>query len=647
MNTYIKLTAFIILVSGLFFSSCKKDKSNPDPANKNITDLVIPASFNFETTKAIQLTINDFEDGARYDIYTIHSTTPDDIIYTGTDTTVIIDDLNQLVASGFISDGSFKTLITVPSYHEYLFIMRGKNGIFHGENVQLTSNNVVYNYTSNKLKASLLDDDVLYSVNGSNTEISSINLGSGQVTLVGNLPFKSIANAADKINSRIYVANKETPFQLGYYDLNTNTFTKVGNFAWNFPRMDYNPNDGLLYISKNTKLYKVDPTSAQILQTYKIVGLEDKSYCDIAFSPDGLLFVGTKTGIYSTVFAGSNINATKISDKTLPEKITCLAVASNGHLFTSVNKANHKIIDFDPATGNWVYFAISDEIKINDFGIIRSIEPSTGDRDGDGVPDDQDDYPDDPERAFNNYFPGENTWASLAFEDLWPSQGDYDFNDLVVKYNINQVTNASNNVVDIKANFKPVHNGASFINGYAFQLPVNATAVESVAGYNLTGSSITLSANGTEAGQTLANIVVFDQTEPNLNTTLNVIVNFTSPVDPVALGSAPYNPYIIVDQRINLEVHLPDMVPTSFAGLEYFGTNDDTSDPAIGRYYKSATNLPWAINIVYDFVWPLESREITQGYLKFGDWAESGGALFPEWYKDKQGYRNNEYLDIQ
>ena len=647
MKIFTKTTPLILMISLLVLSSCKKNTTDPNPENKDITDLIIPASFNFETTQAIKLTITDFEDGARYDIYTINSTTPDEIIYTSTDTTVVIDDLNQLVASGFIGDVEFTSVITVPYYHKYFFIMRGKNGIFHGENVEITSNNIVYNFTSNKLKAALLDDDILYSVNGNNTEIQSINLGTGQITLVGNLPFKSIANAADKINNRVYTANKTSPFQFGYYDLSTNTFTEVGNFAWNFPRMDYNPDDGLLYISKGNKLYKVDPTSAQILQSYKIVGLENASYCDLAFAPDGSMFIGDKKALYSAVFSGTKVYVTKISDATLPEKITCLAVGSNGHLFTSPVNANGEIIDFDPATGSWTYFSISGNIKINDFGIIRSIEPSTGDTDGDGVPDDQDDYPDDPDKAFNNYFPGENTWASLAFEDLWPHQGDYDFNDLVIKYNINQVTNSGNNVVEIKADFQPAHDGASFINGFAFQLPVAATSVESVSGYNLTGSYVTLNTNGTESGQTLANIVVFDQTVPNLNSTLNIEISFNTPVDPVTLGSAPYNPYLIIDEQINKEVHLPDMGPTALAEPGYFDTGDDTSDPATGRYYKSATNLPWAINIVYDFVWPLENREITQGYLKFGEWAESGGTLYSDWYKDTPGYRDNSKLDVQ
>ena len=641
---YILISLTLITITLLNFS-CKKT-SNPNPGN-DINDLVIPASFNFATTNTIELTITDYENGARYDIYTINSTSPDDIIYTSTDTTVVIDDLNQLVASGFISDGSFTTILTVPSYHEYIYIMRGKSGVFYGKNVEIMSNKITYEFTENMQKTTLLEDDILYSVNNSSKEIQSINLGTGLVETVGTMPYTSIANAADKTNNRVYAANNNAPFELGYYDLTTNEFIVTGKFSWNFPRMDYNPDDGFLYISRNYNLYKVDPSNAQIIQTYTITGTGNKGYCDVAFAPDGSLYWGDKVGLYSTVFSGSSIIATKISDNSLPNNITCLTVGSNGHLYTSVANANGRIIDFDPETANWSYFPIAGNIKINDFGIIRSVEPSDEDTDGDGVIDEQDDYPDDATKAFNNYFPGKDAWASMAFEDLWPSKGDYDFNDLVLKYNFNQVTNSSNNVVEIIGTINPVHEGATLINGFAFQLPVDATEVESVDGYNLTGTSVTLNANGTESNQALANIVVFDQTEPNIGTTLTVTVEFKNPIAPATIGSAPYNPYLIIDERLDMEIHLADFAPTALVDINYFDTQDDDSDPDIGRYYKSATNLPWAINIVYDFVWPLENKEITQGYLKFGPWAESGGKDFADWYKDKDGYRDNQFLDIQ
>ena len=59
---------------------------------------------------------------------------------------------------------------------------------------------------------------------------------------------------------------------------------------------------------------------------------------------------------------------------------------------------------------------------------------STGitDTDNDGVADEDDDYPSDPYRAYNNYYPAQGVYGTVAFEDNWPNKADYDFNDLVV-----------------------------------------------------------------------------------------------------------------------------------------------------------------------------------------------------------------------
>ena len=62
---------------------------------------------------------------------------------------------------------------------------------------------------------------------------------------------------------------------------------------------------------------------------------------------------------------------------------------------------------------------------------------SNDDTDEDGVSDLFDDYPNDPEKAFDNYSPAEGQFGTLAFEDLWPAKGDYDFNDIVIDYQYN------------------------------------------------------------------------------------------------------------------------------------------------------------------------------------------------------------------
>lgn len=74
------------------------------------------------------------------------------------------------------------------------------------------------------------------------------------------------------------------------------------------------------------------------------------------------------------------------------------------------------------------------------------------DADNDGIADNDEDYPNDQFRAFNNWFPALGL-GTLLFEDLWPNIGDYDLNDLVVDYRFNTVTDALAEVVEIKYTF--------------------------------------------------------------------------------------------------------------------------------------------------------------------------------------------------
>ncbi len=656
MKTTIKIPVLLILLA-IGLVSCKKNNHEPVPPQeeKKMEDLNIPADFDFATTRNILLHINDVEDGAKYDIYSLKSKTPDEIIYPEGDTEVvaIMDDLNEKVASGMTVSNMLTLKVAIPSYHKYLYIVRSKEGHFVREIIPVDDNTeITYTYdgsrNQNGFKSKSMNaenTDIIYSVNHKNKNLYSINLETGAVNLVAKMPYKSIACAVDRENGRVYVANVHSPYQLGYYDLNSGNFVIVGNLAGSFPRMDYNPADGLLYTSTKRYLNTIDPANAVYLQSYNISGIDKKGWGDLAFTEDGTMYILTKVGVYLCALSGNTVNATLITDNTFPTSLTSLAAGSNNHLYMSHEDSNGEIIDFDPSSGTWSYFNISQNIKINDFGIVRENTSGGNDSDGDGVIDIQDDYPDDPERAFNNYFPGEDLWATLAFEDLWPAKGDYDFNDMVVGYNINQVTSASNKVVDIISKFEVRHNGAGLHNGFAFQIPVDQTNVGSVTSTYSPYGEITLNGNGTISGQDLANILVFEDNWDVTGTEIDITVNFTTPPDATSVGVPPYNPYLIKDGDQAVEVHLPDMEPTAMADRSYFGTGDDTSDSTIGRYYKTSKNLPWGINIVYDFKWMKEKQEIINGYLHFADWAESGGTLYPDWYKDLPGYRDESFLD--
>lgn len=103
------------------------------------------------------------------------------------------------------------------------------------------------------------------------------------------------------------------------------------------------------------------------------------------------------------------------------------------------------------------------------------------------------------------------------------------------------------------------------------------------------------------------------------------------------------NPFVFIDGDGDREVHLVDMTLTD---TSLFGTADDDSNPSIGRYYRNETNLPWGINILYDFTFPKEKIAINLGYTMFASWAISGGTDFTDWYTDQDDYRDNTYLVV-
>jgi LruC domain-containing protein len=281
------------------------------------------------------------------------------------------------------------------------------------------------------------------------------------------------------------------------------------------------------------------------------------------------------------------------------------------------------------------------------------------DSDGDGIPNGDDAYPNDPDIAFENYFPA-NGPGTLAFEDMWPAKGDYDFNDLVLDYRFKILTDGSNFLSEVLCSFTIKAIGAQYANGFGFQ--INSSSIDNshinVTGGIISGSSIKKSPNGTESGQNLPTIIVFNNANGLMSPSSGFGVNvhkeapYVTPVTvDIKLKFAParytindlnisgFNPFIYVNGNRGREVHLPDFPPTSLAASSFFGSEDDNSSAQTGKYYKSKANHPWAINITSGYEHTIERIQITDAYLKFAAWAQSSGELYPDWYMNKPGYR--------
>ena len=256
--------------------------------------------------------------------------------------------------------------------------------------------------------------------------------------------------------------------------------------------------------------------------------------------------------------------------------------------------------------------------------------------------------------------------GSLVFEDLYPGKGDYDFNDLVIDYNFD-IYKTDNEIVDsIKATFIIKAFGASFKNGFGFQFPsIDPNDITSVTGYSLKPTTIfDLNSNGTEANQSKATFIAYDDPTVlmlypgsgiGVNTTPGVlyvepdtivlhIIFEPNTITYEDLDIGNFNPFIVINENINCEVHLTNHEPTDLFDLSLFGTFQDDSDPSIGRYFLTENNLPWAINIPENLDYVIEKTEINLGYLKFIEWAESGGTVYEDWYKNISGYRDDSKI---
>jgi LruC domain-containing protein len=312
--------------------------------------------------------------------------------------------------------------------------------------------------------------------------------------------------------------------------------------------------------------------------------------------------------------------------------------------------------DFNDA----VFYATANPIENIEIENIQIANPDPIDTDEDGINDSFDDYPEDPNLAFNNYFASSGLYGTLAFEDQWPSKGDYDFNDLVIDYNFNRISNAENKVVTLEGKFIVRAIGASFQNGFGFTIEgLNPSVIESVTGTEYTEGYIQNNANGTEAGQSSATVIVFDNAWKHgagntrqedtyrAGDTITININLVNPVDANEFGLAPFNPFIIVNKERGREVHLANYPPTDLADVTYFGESYDDTQPTTGKYYKTKENLPWAINFPSKFEYPVEKVSIELTHLKFVPWVLSEGLEFNNWYKNETDFRNDSNVYIE
>jgi LruC domain-containing protein len=291
----------------------------------------------------------------------------------------------------------------------------------------------------------------------------------------------------------------------------------------------------------------------------------------------------------------------------------------------------------DGATKGSDAYIVKDECNTIGNGTVAA--PSKPDTDKDGIIDEQDDYPKDPNKAFDNYSCNYRKGGStIIFEDNWPAKADYDLNDIVLRYKHKVITNADNVIVRLEGEWNLVATGGDFKNGAGimFNLPKEGAS-------NFTASN----SLKPEAGQDSLVVILFTDSRKEMATwntkpgeSLSPTKKYTFSFDVTngptlkSIGAGGYNPFIWNGSSgfgRGYETHLYGQSATKLADQTLFGTKDDNS--ISGKKYTTAKNLPWGIQVpVADFQYPNEYTDITTAYLKFANWANSGGLNDPDWY---------------
>lgn len=644
----------LLLISIAMVSCIEKTDISIEPEPDALEELTFPQDFTFETSKTIDLDISDLTSASA--IYEIKYT---------------FEGESASIGSYIKEREGLKVSFIIPSSIRELEIIKYKSRGSEEYHVDVLGNSAVLQispYESDSDTGSCIDH--LYAVN-TNSHFFKIDVSNQQYgeTTLPNLPGGSIANALDQVNGIVYINVGKTLYS---YDISSQSFSvkHTGNpFNGNYPRLEYK--DGFFYMSNGSNMYKVNASTNAIVGNYTISGfVNGNGGGDLAFDSNGDLYLACFSGLYKFTSINDNngtASITRISAENFPYQLTSMAIDRQDRIFVGTNSSSSKLIQISKEDGAYSIVRTFNK-KINDLTAWKcEVEDlSETDSDGDGVIDELDDYPNDPDAATDVFTPSELGYGSYAFEDMWPNFGDYDFNDLVVNYRYTNILNSANQSVRLKMNFVLKAAGAKIRSGFGIELDVNPLKISSVAGHSTIGNNTTLDAKGLEASQGKAVIIVFNNTHDHMqpaageefvntdpnesivnNVSFDVIIEFTEPIDPSEIGSAPFNPFIFSTVNRGQEVHLSGKMPTSLADDASFGTSNDDSNIGAGKTYQTQNNLPWAIHIIHNFRYPIENARINTAYNHFVDWAQSGGVLYTDWYGDNSGYRNTNKLFFQ
>ncbi|MGR5284905.1 LruC domain-containing protein [Vibrio maritimus] len=263
------------------------------------------------------------------------------------------------------------------------------------------------------------------------------------------------------------------------------------------------------------------------------------------------------------------------------------------------------------------------------------------------------------DESTTTYYPTASTYATLAFEDHWPYVGDFDYNDVVVRYQMTLQKTPSNELKSLELDATIQSLGADYHNALAWRIPnLGSDNIETVT---LTLNNTPVSHNIVQMDGEDALFILSEDLHQDVNTScgffrskrncresentqFQLSVTLKQPVAESATGLVPFDPFIFAAKDTyhgtlgydshpgsRWQVHLKDYCGTSDFDTLLLNTHDD--DSKASYCFLDNNNIPWAINIADDWDHPAEKQSITDVYPLIYQWVQSNGDAHSSWYK--------------
>ena len=231
-----------------------------------------------------------------------------------------------------------------------------------------------------------------------------------------------------------------------------------------------------------------------------------------------------------------------------------------------------------------------------------------------------------------------STTGVYAFEDKWPSKGDYDLNDAVVNAKHEKEFNDKGKIVKETFYLTTYQNYVELTNGLALTLNTNVKPKSVAMKKIVPGSTDAEVASFTKEGDVY---YLTDDVKREIGSTYILELTYSNPLSSSA-QMASIQPFIYRSEgNQNWEVHIPMEAPTVKMNTGYFGKDDDCSNLVYHQYFVREGNYPFAfylknadIDVFKETILKRENESIPidQFFPGFIEWSTSGGTTNQDWY---------------